>query len=274
MEKIVVRTWNDLQEQLYWRAYDPAIDRYRSPFVFRGVEDVNYRMETALSRLGGNYLAMEQHLLRNFRKYAHRDVVEKDSVWDWLAVAQHRGLPTRLLDWTYSPLVACHFATRDIEKYNIDGCIWMVNFLDAQNFLPINLREKLEEFGGYVFTTTLLSSSIEKLKDLKHHYDEVFPVFMEPPSIDDRIVNQYALFSFMSDPACSLDDWLKNHPELVRKIIIPADFKWEVRDKLDQANITERVLFPGLDGLSMWLKRQYSPKNKQRPIHNEFENDI
>ncbi|NSW53649.1 MAG: FRG domain-containing protein [Anaerolineae bacterium] len=264
MEKIVVHSWNELQEQLYWGAYDAGIDRYRSPFVFRGVEDVEYRLETALSRLGGNYLAMEQHLLRNFRKYAHRDVVEKDSIWDWLAVAQHRGLPTRLLDWTYSPLVACHFATRDIEKYDIDGCIWMVNFLESQNFLPQDLRERLEEYGGDVFTTTILSASIHQLKDLKHHYSTVFPVFMEPPSIDDRIVNQYALFSFMSDPSFSFDDWLRQYPELVRKIIIPADFKWEVRDKLDQANITERVLFPGLDGLSMWLKRQYSPKNRQR----------
>jgi len=42
------------------------------------------------------------------------------------------------------------------------------------------------------------------------------------------------------------------------KIIIPAELKWEVRDKLDQANIIEQVLSPGLDG---WLKRHYSPKD-------------
>ncbi len=40
--------------------------------------------------------------------------------------------------------------------------------------------------------------------------------------------------------------------------MIPAELKWVVRDKLDQANVTERVLFPGLGGLSRWLKRHYT----------------
>ena len=266
MEQITVHNFSELLEALYWDSYDESIDRFRSPFVFRGLEDVNYRLETALIRLGGDYLAMEQHLLRNFRKYAHRDVVERDSIWHWLAVAQHHGLPTRLLDWSFSPLAGAHFATQNIGKYNIDGCIWMVNFLKSKEYLPEKLHKKLDRNGGDVFTVNLLAESIKKLADMKKDYKEVFPVFMEPPSIDERITNQHALFSFMSDPGCCLDDWLNDHPDLVRKVIIPASTKWEIRDKLDQANITERVLFPGLDGLSHWLKRQYSPKNKNKPI--------
>jgi len=50
-------------------------------------------------------------------------------------------------------------------------------------------------------------------------------------------------------------------PRFSENPCIPAALKWEIRDKLDQANVTERVYFPGLDGLSRWLKRHYSPKS-------------
>jgi hypothetical protein len=66
------------------------------------------------------------------------------------------------------------------------------------------------------------------------------------------------ILSLMPDATYLFDQWLTQPPQLWYKIIIPAELKWEVRDKLDQANIIEQVLSPGLDG---WLKRHYSPKD-------------
>ena len=105
----------------------------------------------------------------------------------------------------------------------------------------------------------MLATVASDLDDLDKLGDD-YVVFVEPPSFDDRIVNQYALFSLTSQPDVSLDRWLESHPELTRKLVIPAELKWEIRDKLDQANLTERVLFPGLDGLSRWLARYYAPR--------------
>ena len=260
METVTISSWDELQSELFANSWNDKLQRFRSRFAFRGLSTASYRLETSLIRLGGDYDYVERHLLRNFRKYAHRSVVERDSLWHWLSVAQHFGLPTRVLDWTYSPFIAMHFATASIEKFHLDGVIWAVNYVKAHELLPDCLRNKLLVEGANVLTLQLLSDTVNSLDELDALASEKVAIFFEPPSVDDRIVNQYAFCSVMTDPRMVLDDWLEMHPSLARKIIIPASLKWEIRDKLDQANINERVLFPGMDGLSRWLKRHYSPR--------------
>jgi hypothetical protein len=253
-----VRGWSELNEALYADSWREHLGRFRSGLAYRGQPDASAAPETGLRRLGGDLARQERSLLRSFRKYAMRSQVAwPDSVWNWLAVGQHYGLPTRLLDWTYSPLVACHFATDDPADYGRDGAILCLDYTRARCHLPAELRAILDAEDADVFTVEMLSQAGDTLDQLDQLTRDPFLVFLEPPSIDDRIVNQYALFSLMSSPTAELDCWTAEHPELCRRIVIPADLKWEVRDKLDQANVSERVLFPGLDGLTSWLKRYY-----------------
>jgi hypothetical protein len=257
---IRVTSWNNLTDQLFEESWQESLGRFRSNFAFRGMSNADFDLRTSLMRLGGVFAKQEGHLLRNFRKYALRTAVAGDSIWNWLAVAQHHGLPTRLLDWTYSPYVAMHFATEQLARFDLDGVIWCVDYMQTNRLLPQELQEVLADEGSHVFTVDMLDRVSSTLAGFDELAREDFVIFFEPPSLDDRIVNQFALFALMSSASARLDDWLVHHPQMFRRIIIPAELKWEVRDKLDQANITERVLFPGLDGLSRWLKRYYSPK--------------
>ena len=262
MQTVVVNSWNELQDELFEGAWNPDIRRFRPRYAFRGLSDTGYPLETTLMRLGGDYATLEKHLLRAFIKYAHRTAIRPSSIWHWLSVAQHYGLPTRLLDWTYSPLIAAHFATANIEKAAVDGAIWAVHYVRTHQLLPEPLARQLAAEGANVFTVDMLSDTVASLQEWSQMVDHPLVMFFEPPSMDDRIVNQFALFSVMNNARALMDHWLDQHPQLFRKIIIPACLKWEIRDKLDQSNITERVLFPGLDGLSRWLKRNYSPAGK------------
>ncbi|HEX8428201.1 FRG domain-containing protein [Hymenobacter sp.] len=266
---IHVTSWTDLQEALFRDMWDVRIGRFRSPFVYRGLRSSKWLLTTSLQRLGGEYQQLENHLLRNFRKYGRDFTQPGASVWNWLALAQHHGLPTRLLDWTYSPYVALHFATDDLEAYGEDGVIWAINYVLAAESLPPSLREALRAEGSNVFTPELLEPLCTTLRELELLRDEQFLLFLEPPSLDARIVHQYALFSLMNTTQATLHKWLEQHPELYFRIIIPARLKWEIRDKLDQANITERVLFPGLGGLSRWLHRHYTPTSSQNQANLE-----
>lgn len=260
-----IKTWSDLNEALFSETYNKTIKRHRSTFAYRGVNVHSYPLANGLMRMGTPYEKLEENLIKQFKKYAHDDVVERDTEWHWLSIARHHGLPTRLLDWTYSPFVAMHFATSCLDDFDKDAAVWKVNYADAHALLQNKYRMILKEFGSSIFSVDALAESIENLKVLSDLHADNFDVavFFEPPAIDERIVNQFAYFSALSDPYLTTDAWFEmahvKGKVSITKIVVPYELKWEIRDKLDQSNINERVLMRGLDGLCAWLKRHYKP---------------
>lgn len=261
-------SWVDLHDYLF-NDYEIDKDRYRSRYAYRGISNCKYGLETSLQRIGRKPSEAEEHLIRNFQKYSPINTLTGDynNIWNWISLGQHHGLPTRLLDWTFSPNVALHFMTENVNSFNVDGVIWMVDFIEIKNHLPDVLKKNLHKNKFLGFATNelsqLIGNSIENIKDFTTKEGNAL-IFFEPPSIDDRIVNQFAMFSFMLDPDSDKLAWLTQHPYLYKKIIIPKALKWEIRDKLDQANVSERIIYPGLDGISKWLKRWYSEKNPKK----------
>jgi hypothetical protein len=244
------------------------LQRFRSPFVFRGSPFVSFDLRSGLLRLArgpAEARQLEPHLLRSFRKYAQTTAISGESSWKWLALAQHHGLPTRLVDWTWSPLVALHFATSDMTRYSEDGMVLAVDTFKAREFLPAKVKNVISREATGVFSVEMLDELAGSLADFDKLDRSIFVAFLDPPALDARIVNQFAAFSVMNDAGASLEEWLKQHPALSRRIIIPAKLKWEIRDKLDQANVAERMLFPGLDGLCRWLTRYYTPRQITKP---------
>lgn len=259
---IIIESWSQLIDEVYHDSWRPLLGRFRSDYAFRGLSDKNYCLENGFLRNCGERPDLEYHLLRNFRKYARTSEPNLTNTHlRSLVLAQHHGLPTRLLDWTYSPFIAMHFATANTEKFNIDGVIWKLDFVKVNRLIPEPLKILLTREKCNAFTVEMLESEFSNLQKFDEKIGTGHTLFFEPPSIDDRIVNQFALFSIMTDATSVLDHWLVQHPDVYQRIIIPSHIKWEIRDKLDQANITERVLFPGLDGLAGWLKRHYQPVN-------------
>jgi hypothetical protein len=257
-------SWSGVLEALYAGSWNPSLHRFRSRFAYRGVSVQQGALETTLVRLAGDdnansdVVRIELGLLRSFRKYALSDAHCADTVWHWLALAQHAGLPTRLLDWTYSPLVALHFATARLDSFDQDGEVWCVDFPRVNKLLPRRLRQLLDAEQSDAFTVEMLQE-FDTLKAFDRLDRSPFVVFAEPPTVHPRLAAQHALFSLMPNPTARLDRWLMQHPSVYRRVLVPAALKWEIRDKLDQANINERVLHGGLDGLSRWLARYYRP---------------
>jgi hypothetical protein len=268
--EIVVRSLGELIDKSTPAEQDPVSGRFRNYSVYRGVSADPLSFLTTLDRLGGwenphSKAHLEEHIFRNFIRYA-RPFLKSAPLNDWelLVAAQHHGLPTRLLDWTYSPLVAAHFATL-IGSSNADRFIWKLDWkvmhghfgLKPLAFLVSDLDEALKE-KGYDSIWDLIGGSASD--QTKKKQGEAFICMLEPPALDSRLLAQAAAFTFCSDKRCTFADILERSGlcDCLSKFIIPADRVDFFRDQLDLSSVDERRLFPDLDGIAAEIKRYYS----------------
>lgn len=240
--------------------YDDKIDRNRSSYLYRGLPNISFKLETTLSRnCKGKERELEKPILRNFAKYASIEDPElSNSVWRQLIIGQHHGLPTRLLDWTYSPLIALHFAT-DGEETN-DRVIWEIDIEEFNSLLPSEYTDQLQKESAHLFTVDMLEKVAHRLEQYDTDMKDRAMVLIEPPSIDQRIINQYSYFSIIPQSIQNIEEFLDKYTNHTTKYIIDSTLRWRIRDMLDQLNINERIIFPGLDGIATWIKRHYYVK--------------
>ena len=265
IQEVRIETLEELLPLLTEQEYRPELGRNRSSYLYRGMPNVDYKMVTSLSRCCKHLQkTLEPAILNNFAKYAVReDPTVTNSVWNRMITGQHNGLPTRLLDWSHSALVALHFAmTEDnLEDMPAHDCIvWRIDMQEQISHLP----EKYRLAVGREQTTLFSVDMLRKITDSLDQYDEDMGdhsmVIIEPPSTSNRIIMQYSFFAIIPMGIEDIERFLDERTEHTVKYVIDRRLRWRVRDMLDQLNLSERLLYPGLDGLSKWIARHYYVK--------------
>lgn len=204
---------NSLEDYLTEIEIFPEID------FFRGQSSIDYRLLPSIGRMlkDGNtdvLLTFEKEIFLDFkRKYSRYTSCRPQNDMEFLFLAQHYGLPTRLLDWTYNPLIALYFACN--ANFDKDGVVFHMMPFSRATFDP-NCHD--------IF---------------KFPYETV----LQPNLTDVRYKNQNGLFVYYPKP------WEENSSLVWSKYIIPHRIKQNILNKLIKIGINHAFIMPSLDSL-------------------------
>jgi len=190
--------------------------------IFRGLSDSSYTLIPLIGRINpySSNLTREVVEKRLFVKFKESVIAFLSNVpnndFEWLALAQHYGIPTRLMDWTYNPLVALFFAV--VKERTCDSCIH-VTWHNVQ------------------------------LKSSERNPFQIHRVYRyRPPYITPRVISQASVFTV--HPEIDIPFESKN----MMKIIIPKRLRRDFKQMLYKYGISNKVIYPGLDGICKDLR--------------------
>ena len=212
---------------------------------YRGQDRADWRLVPSIARVGGN-LNAELTTIKRFKQNAAPYLAQRPAdEWEWIFLMQHHRAPTRLLDWTESPLVALYFSIKNPAHDAFPSAVWCLD--------PIELNK----LAGHnrTFDLDILAFSIDRQLDdylpenINQRVARLNPIAAIGPRNSPRMVAQAGTFTVIHAEATAIEDVAPaTH---VWRFIVPADAKVALRHELKLLGITEHSLFPDLDRVAL-----------------------
>jgi hypothetical protein len=238
-----------------WEDYRQAIEgpKFKS-WAFRGQSDASWPLYSSLSRyfqmshvLPKFWPQQESRILRIFKRKAHLlldHLPDEADSFQWLALMQHHGAPTRLLDFTWSPSVAAFFA---LERATVEAAVWAI-FTPGLSNRPVRTirasqRVTRDEMAPWI------EGGYERFF-LKNKHRIV--VAGEPLRMNQRLVAQSGTFvmpGILDEPI----EAIAARDSVVKFVLNTPKIRRRALEELYLMNISNATLFPGLDGLARSL---------------------